>query len=714
MFVMHIALQGCLRARDVEYGVNADTGGHIRYLLDLARASAAEPRVDRIEIVTRGFRQDGMADCYAVRTEDVDAKTRIVRLETTSSCYLAKEALWAEHDSFSAALIAHIAALDRRPDIFHAHYADGGEIARRVGAALDIPFLFTAHSLGRVKRDAFAGIDDADALAGMDRRIALEERTIAAAAGIIASSRDEAEVQYAGYDAYRPGRIRVIEPGSDLAAFADAAPDPAMAGRIDRFLTDPDKPMILAIARPVTKKNLAGLVHAYGNDPHLRRTANLVIVAGIRDDIARMEPEIASNLDELLRLIDRYDLYGQVAYPKHHLPSEVPSIYALARRRGGVFVNPALNEPFGLTLLEAAAAGLPIVATDSGGPNDIIERCGNGVLVDPRDHGAMAAAIGRILDDRPLWERYSRAGAVAVAAYDWTRHAELYHDFAESALGRRPPRALPADPSGTTMLISDIDNTLVGCPAATVRFADWHGRQEDLLFGIATGRSLHSAQAILSRENVPQPQVLITSVGSEIYHLDRTGTAYDLDEAWATQIAAGWDRPAVAAILAYATDLQPQGSLEQRLFKLSYFTRGDPDAARRVRDLLRAAGHACSVIQSHGTYLDILPHAASKGTAVEHVRRHYGMARDQVMVAGDSGNDVEMLRSVRHSIIVANHSDGLDQDPTLAHSFVSSYGHAGGIIEGVDHFRQLAQRRRTKTTKKTATDPSCTPCASAS
>ncbi len=689
MFVMHIALQGCLRARDVEYGVNADTGGHIRYLLDLVRASAAEPRVDRIEIVTRGFQQDGMSTCYSAETETVDAKTRIVRLATACSRYLPKEALWPEHDSLTAALVAHIAALDRRPDILHAHYADAGEIARRVGAAFDIPFLFTAHSLGRVKRAAFAGVDD-DALAGMDRRIALEEKTIAAAAGIIASSRDEAEVQYAGYGAYCPGRIRVIEPGSDLAAFADAAPDPAMAARIDRFLTVPEKPMILAIARPVTKKNLAGLVHAYGTSAHLRRTANLVIVAGIRDDIGGMEPEIAGNLDELLRLIDRYDLYGHVAYPKHHLPSEVPSIYALARRRGGVFVNPALNEPFGLTLLEAAAAGLPVVATDSGGPNDIVERCGNGVLVDPRDHAAMATAIAGILDDRAQWDRYSRAGAVAVAAYDWTRHAELYHDFAESALGRRPPRPLPV-PADTTLLVCDIDNTLVGCPASTSRFTDWHGRQADLLFGIATGRSLHSAQAILSRENVPQPQVLITSVGSEIYHLDPTGTGYDRDEAWAARIAVGWDRAAVAAVLAQAGDLQPQGSLEQRTFKLSYFTRGDPDTARRVRDLLRAAGHACSVIQSHGTYLDILPHAASKGTAVEHVRRHYGLSREQVMVAGDSGNDVEMLRSVRHSIIVANHSDGLDQDPTLAHSFVSRFGHAGGIIDGVDHFRRLSR-----------------------
>ena len=50
-----------------------------------------------------------------------------------------------------------------------------------------------------------------------------------------------------------------------------------------------------------------------------------------------------------------------------------------------MFINPALTEPFGLTLLEAAASGLPIVATNDGGPRDIIANCQNGLLIDPLD-----------------------------------------------------------------------------------------------------------------------------------------------------------------------------------------------------------------------------------------------------------------------------------------------------------------------------------------
>ena len=85
----------------------------------------------------------------------------------------------------------------------------------------------------------------------------------------------------------------------------------------------------------------------------------------------------------MLLAMDKYDLYGKMAIPKKHdFEYEVPALYRIAAERRGVFVNPALTEPFGLTLLEASATGLPIVATDDGGPNDIVHNCKNGILVD--------------------------------------------------------------------------------------------------------------------------------------------------------------------------------------------------------------------------------------------------------------------------------------------------------------------------------------------
>jgi sucrose-phosphate synthase len=193
--------------------------------------------------------------------------------------------------------------------------------------------------------------------------------------------------------------------------------------------------------------------------------------------------------------------------------------------------------------------------------------------------------------------------------------------------------------------------------------------------------------AILEQQDSPRPQVMITSVGSEIYHLDPNGVRYMADRDWRERVSRGWERAALQAVLTAVPGLVPQGPLEQRTHKLSYF--GDSGTARRVRARLDAAGLAATIIHSHGRYLDVLPPAASKGTAVDHVRALYGLSERDVFVAGDSGNDVEMLRARRQAIIVANFSDDLASHAALAHSYVASATHARGVIEGVAHFRKM-------------------------
>ena len=688
MYVLHVALQGALRGRNVEYGVNADTGGHIRYLMGLVEASEQDTNVERISIATRAFRSE-LGDEYFQPHETVTRKIEIVRFPTDNPGYLPKEELWHEVPSFAEALIAWIEKQPKRPNLLHAHYADAGVVAAIVRERLGIPFIFTSHSLGRVKVQAFSGSQDeiiADASDALTQRLKAEERALADAALVIASSRDEAEVQYAGYSSYDVGKIRIVPPGSDLGAFTTAKASIAVDRMINRFLVDPDKPPLMAIARPVAKKNLAGLVKAYGKSPELQNKANLVIIAGTRRDIDELEPELAGNLYKILKMIDRYDLYGRVSYPKDHRPEDIPAIYAYARERRGIFVNPALNEPFGLTLLEAAAVGIPVIATDSGGPNDIVEVCRNGELIDPHSPTAIADAALRILDRPALWHQYAASGAAAVKRYDWQSHAKLYHGLIELLT----TVANVETPKATQLLVSDIDNTLVGCSDSHAQFCKWHQKQTGMAFGIATGRSFHSAMMILDQEGSPLPDLMITSVGSEIYHRAPGAGTFVADKEWAKIIDVNWDARAVVDVMKSVAGVNPQAALEQRRFKVSFLTDGNKDLVRRLRDHLGKAGLQCSIIHSHGRYLDILPIRASKGSAVAYVRDLYGLTDRQVFVAGDSGNDIEMLRTMPQAIIVHNFSDDLGTLPDLKHGYVASASYALGIIEGVDHFRRLA------------------------
>ena len=103
-----------------------------------------------------------------------------------------------------------------------------------------------------------------------------------------------------------------------------------IAAEITRFLREPNKPIILALSRPDPRKNIETLLAAYGESPPLQKLANLVVVAGNRDDIEEMDEGAQEVLKSLLLLIDHYDLYGRVAIPKHHSWQDVPLLYRLA------------------------------------------------------------------------------------------------------------------------------------------------------------------------------------------------------------------------------------------------------------------------------------------------------------------------------------------------------------------------------------------------
>lgn len=104
----------------------------------------------------------------------------------------------------------------------------------------------------------------------------------------------------------------------------------------------------LAVA---STQNITTLIKAFGESSMLREMANLVLVMGNRTNIDNMAQGSQKVLDKVLRLVDAYDLYGSVAYPKRHESDQVTDIYRYAHRTRGVFVNIALQEPFGLTLV---------------------------------------------------------------------------------------------------------------------------------------------------------------------------------------------------------------------------------------------------------------------------------------------------------------------------------------------------------------------------
>ena len=701
LYILLISVHGLLRGQNLELGRDADTGGQIKYVVELANALARHPDVAQVDLLTRRVVDSEVSGDYAQHIEILGNNARIVRIDAGPDAYIPKELLWDHLDAFADNTMDFLRENARTPDIIHSHYADAGYVGMRLASLLGVPLVHTGHSLGRVKRRRLlaSGVKpgEIESRYNMARRIEAEEDTLSTANLVIASTHNEINDQYARYDQYNPESMTVIPPGTDLHKFLppDQAGDESessIAKALNRFLENPDKPIVLALSRPDERKNIASLIKAYGESVSLRDTANLVIVAGNRDDIHDMENGPASVLTEILVLIDQYDLYGKAAYPKHHFANDVPILYRLAAASGGVFVNPALTEPFGLTLIEAAASGLPIVATEDGGPQDIIGNCHNGILIDPLDTAEMAKALLKLLSDKRYWSDCVASGLKGVKRYySWQAHAENYLKAIQPLLEiAEPPAFRPVLPRRPMLyhdraIFTDLDQNLLGDPVSLRDFLETIRQNRNCAtFGIATGRSLESALRIMRRYGIPQPDVLITSVGTEIYYAPNLTS----DVVWLKHIDYLWQPKRVRETLSEIEGIKLQDKTEQSQFKISY----NVDSKRapsldEIHRLLRQAELSVNVFLSFGQYLDIVPVRASKGFALRWFADQWQIPLDHVLAAGGSGTDEDMLRGNTLAVVVANrHEEELSQLTEADSIYFASKDYARGILEAIDHY----------------------------
>ncbi len=701
LYLVLISVHGLIRARSLELGRDPDTGGQTRYVVELARALGRQPKVARIDLLTRRVVDSHVSADYARPQEPLDDRVNIVRLDAGPDGYIRKEELWDHLDAFADNAAQFLGSAEPPPDVIHSHYADAGYVGMRVAALLGRPQVHTGHSLGRVKRRRLlaAGLKTAEVEEqyNMSRRIDAEESVLGAAELVIASTNNEIEDQYARYDFYQPEKMRVIPPGTDLESFFPPAGDEAeapIAAQINRFLRNPDKPMILALSRPDERKNIATLIKCYGESEDLQKAANLVIVAGNRNDIQDMDSSAQRVLTEIILLIDQYDLYGKVAYPKHHAPEDVSVIYRLAAASRGVFINPALTEPFGLTLIESAASGLPLVATEDGGPQDIVATCENGILIDPLDENAMAKALLKILSDATVWSRLSRQGLKGVHEnYSWEAHARRFIDTIVPLLEGmetlpRTPRVRRPMLYHDRALFTDIDQNLLGDPKALSDLVDLIvDNRKCISFGIATGRSLESALAVMKRYGIPLPDVLITSVGTEIYYAPQLNA----DKSWARHIDYMWNPAAVRDTLADIPGIALQPRKERSRFKVSYYI--DPRKApslEELNSLLHQADQSVNTFLSFGQYLDIVPVRASKGLALRYFSTLWDIPLDHILAAGGTGTDEDMMRGNTLAAVVANrHDEELDQLLHADRIYFATRPYAAGIMEAIAHYEFL-------------------------
>jgi sucrose-phosphate synthase len=711
MFSVH----GLIRNENMQLGYDADTGGQVKYVLELARQLSEQSEIGRVDLFTRFIADNRVSEDYAVPVENVNDKFRIVRIQCGGRKYMRKELLWRHLDEYVDKTIKFIKQDGATPDVVHGHYPDAGYIAMQLASIFALPFVYTGHSLGRSKLQKLTADGmreaDVDKKYKIHHRIAVEEDVLAHADLVVTSTNQEIEDQYGLYQNKTVPKFKVIPPGIDIdkfypfyhnmlsendvmedAMFAQAS----MLKEMNRFFLRPDKPLILALCRPDKRKNISGLVQAFGEDLELQAMANLAVFAGLRKDINIMEDNEREVLTRMLLLMDKYDLYGKMAIPKKHdFEFEVPALYRIAAETRGVFINPAMIEPFGLTLLEASATGLPFVATNQGGPVDILRNCENGILVDPREPENIAAALKKIISDPEIWEQYSKNGVLNVRKhYTWKQHAATYLGKVKRVMHKNAATDLqtfkPKDAIGRRLLslrsflVTDIDNTLIGEDNTQIEalISLVTDNRDCLGFGVATGRTIESARKILEQHGVPAPDIIISSVGAEIYY----GPSHYVGQGWATHIRHKWNREKIVDLLKDVPYLEYQEEATQRDCKISYYMQPGKDRLAAIHNLLLAHKVRYNLIYSHNEYLDILPYRASKGKAIRFLSYKWLIPLRQFIVCGDSGNDEEMLRGEPLGVVVSNHSEEMKALKGGRKIYFAKQPCAGGILEGIQHY----------------------------
>jgi len=711
LYIQLYNIHGLIRGHNLELGRDADTGGQTKYVLELAKSLSERDDIRKVEIVTRRIEDKEVSDDYAQREEKVNDKLSIVRIRCGGLKYIRKELLWNHLEEFVDKSIKYIKSKEELPDIIHSHYADAGYVCTELTKFFGIPLIHTGHSLGRDKLNNLLknGLteEEINKRYKIKQRIAAEESVIFFADRIITSTNQEIKKQYGLYENTNEDKFVVIPPSVSLERFhpynekrewndEEREVRENIREELWRFFTNLNKPLILSLCRPEKRKNISGLINAYGRDKELQKKANLAIFAGIRKDIQKMEDIEQEVLTEILLLLDKYNLYGKMAIPKtHDVDEEVPELYRIAAETRGVFVNSAFNEPFGLTLIEAAASGLPVVATNDGGPRDILANLNNGELVDVSESENIAKGIHKILDDDDRWESYSRNGMERVKQfYSWEAHTEKYVKVINEVLEENKEEPKTFISTGKKLLnydkfmIFDIDDTLLGDSEAAERLKKIiQDNAEHIGFGVATGRTIDSARKVLQENNFILPDLIISSVGSEIYY--RNKEDYVFSTGWKAHISRDWKRELIVDSLSHFDFLDYQEEETQRDFKVSYYIDDAQNNYRKVVDTLVQNKIKANCIISHRNYLDILPVRASKGRAVRYIAYRWNLLHNNILVAGDSGNDEDMLTGELLGVIVGNKGEELNKLKGRRRVYFAKAERADGIIEGIKYYNFL-------------------------
>ncbi|MBW4442183.1 MAG: sucrose synthase [Plectolyngbya sp. WJT66-NPBG17] len=464
-----------------------DTGGQVVYILDQVKSLEKQLQEDialagldglgvspKVIVLTRLIPNSDGTLCNQ-RLEKIHGTTDawILRVPFRKSNpnltqnWISRFEIWSYLETFAIDAEHELRAeFQGRPDLIIGNYSDGNLVAFLLARRLKVTYCIIAHALEKSKY-LFSNLywQESEEKYHFSLQFTADLIAMNAANFIVSSTYQEivgtpeSVGQYESYKSFTmpdlyhvvdgielfSPKFNVVPPGVNEAVFfpftrtedrlsndrerlenllfTDEDPD-LIYGKLD----NPDKRPLFSMARLDRIKNLTGLAEAYGKSEALQSRTNLILVAGkLRIDDST-DYEESSEIEKLYEIIDRYNLKGKIRWLGVRLPKgDTGEVYRVIADRQGIFVQPALFEAFGLTILESMVTGLPTFATRFGGPLEIIQDETNGFYINPTNPEEVAAVILKFLDrcdrDPKTWSEISQRGIDRVyTTYTWKIH----------------------------------------------------------------------------------------------------------------------------------------------------------------------------------------------------------------------------------------------------------------------------------------------------
>jgi sucrose-6F-phosphate phosphohydrolase len=261
------------------------------------------------------------------------------------------------------------------------------------------------------------------------------------------------------------------------------------------------------------------------------------------------------------------------------------------------------------------------------------------------------------------------------------------------------------------LLCTDLDRTLLPnglqaeSPAARKLFSKL-AASPFVSLAYVSGRDLGLLKEAIGEYQLPIPDFMIGDVGTTIYR--NNNNEWEAVEEWQALIAEEWQETTVADLTVRLADLKEltlQEPAKQSPFKLSYYTPPEINQAElheKVIKRLQGCTAKISLVQSIDEInniglFDLLPAEATKVHGVRFLIESTGIPPARTIYAGDSGNDLEVIRSEIKTILVANASPEIQQQAIKESSGETIYlaqggflgmngNYAAGILEGLAHY----------------------------